>query len=63
MTQNDLSPSDVPSDVRSGDVFGAIDRLKRERARFSCLGMSCGATLLVLLIIAAVIYYIAFRMN
>jgi len=56
---NDLTPPDVPRDVRSGDVFGTIERLKHEQARFSCLGMSCGTTLLVLLAIAAVIYYIA----
>lgn len=56
---NDLTPPDLPRDVRTGDVFGAIDRLKRERTRFSCLGMGCGTTVLVLIAIAAVIYYAA----
>ena len=56
---DDLTPPEVSRDVRSGDVFGTIERLKRERSRFSCLGMSCGTTLLVMLAIAAVIYYIA----
>jgi len=54
---NDLTPPEVPRDVRSGDVFGTIERLRRERSRFSCLGMGCGTTLLVTLVIAAVIYY------
>lgn len=58
MLQNDPTPPDVPRDVRYGDVFGVIERLKRERARFSCFGMSCGMTLLVLLVIAAAIYLI-----
>jgi hypothetical protein len=61
MTQNDLLPADVPRDVRSGDAFGVIERLKRERAHFNCLGMSCGMILLVLLVIAAVTYYIVAR--
>lgn len=56
---NDLTPPEVPRDVRSGDVFGTIERLKRERSRFNCLGMGCGTTLLGLLVIAAVIYFIA----
>jgi hypothetical protein len=56
---NDLTPPEVPRDVRSGDVFGTIERFKRGRSSFSCLGMGCGTTLLVMLVIAAVIYYIA----
>jgi len=56
---NDLTPPEVPRDVRSGDVFGTVERLKGERSNFNCFGMGCGMTVLVLIVIGAVIYYIA----
>jgi hypothetical protein len=58
MAQSELTPPEVPHDVRSGDALSVIERLKQERAQFSCLGMGCGTTLLVLLVIAAAIYYL-----
>lgn len=43
------------------DIFGTIERFKRQRARFSCFGMSCGVTALVLLAVAVAIYFITAR--
>lgn len=42
----------------SNDIFGTIERFRRQRARFSCFGMSCLTTVLVLLVIAGAVYFI-----
>lgn len=38
------------------DPISMVERFKRQRSTFSCLGMGCGTTLLVLLAIAAAIW-------
>lgn len=59
MLQDDPQPPPIPREVRyGGDVFGTIRRFKNERGRFSCCGMSCGATILALVIAAIAIYWI-----
>jgi hypothetical protein len=58
MASNDPDVPDIPRDVRDGDVFGVVERLKRENAQFSCFGMSCGMTVAVLIAVAVLAYVI-----
>jgi hypothetical protein len=45
----------------SDDPISTVERFKRQRASFSCFGMSCGTTLLVLLAIAAAVWFFTVR--
>lgn len=58
MASNDPEVPDIPRDVRDGNVFGVVERLKRERAQFSCFGMSCGMTVTALIALAVLAYVI-----